>query len=107
MAPSIIPRSVSDAGAVAVEGSDAMPSRALAWSDEVALESVEAARSFPIFDPVGEPATLCLVHVVLNSLVGDAPADASARRHADPDGVPAAPLPSEPFAKKSSDAEDG
>jgi len=43
----------------------------------------------------------------LRSLVGEGPADAFAIKHAEPEGDPAAPLASEPFAEKSSDAEDG
>ena len=39
--------------------------------------------------------------------MGDGPAEASARRHAEPDGVPDVPFPSELFAEKSSEAEDG
>jgi len=39
--------------------------------------------------------------------VGDGPAEASARRHAEPDGVPDVPFPSELFAEKSSEAEEG
>jgi hypothetical protein len=102
-----MPRSASDAGAVVVEGRDAIPSKPRAWPDAVALDPVEAALSFPVLDPVGELAIPCAVHVVLRSLVGVGPADALARKHADPEGVPAAPLPSEPFAEKSSEAEDG
>ncbi len=37
----------------------------------------------------------------------DGPADALATRHVDPDGVPAAPVPFEAFAEKSSEAADG
>ena len=48
-----------------------------------------------------------MVHVLLRSVVGDVPADASAPRHVDPDGAPPAPLLSAPFAEKSSDAEEG
>ena len=47
------------------------------------------------------------MHELLRSAAGDGPAEASARKHAEPDGVPAAPFPSEPFAEKSSDADDG
>jgi hypothetical protein len=39
--------------------------------------------------------------------VGDGPAEASAKKHAEPDGVPEAPFPSELFAEKSSEADDG
>lgn len=46
-------------------------------------------------------------HPPLKSIVGEGPADASARRHADPEGVPAAPLPAASFPEKSSDTEDG
>jgi hypothetical protein len=102
-----MPRSASDAGAVAVEGREAIPSRLLALPEVVglpevvALELVEAALfCVPLVSP-------CAVHVVLSSLVGDGPADVLTRKHADPDGVPPAPLPSEPFAEKSSEAEDG
>ena len=102
-----MPRSAGDAGAVAVDGREAIPSSLLALPEVVALEPVEAARSFPVFDPVDEVALPCAVHEVLSSLVGDGPADVFARKHADPDGVPPAPLPSEPFAEKSSEAEEG
>jgi hypothetical protein len=44
---------------------------------------------------------------VLSPVVGLVPADPFAIRQADPEGPPAAPLPSEPFAPKSSEAEDG
>jgi hypothetical protein len=103
----VMPRSASDAGAVAVEGRDSIPRKPLAWSSVVALESIDAARSFPVLDPVGALPMPCAVHVVPSSLVVDGPTDAFASKHADPDGAPAAPLPSEPFAEKSSDAEDG
>ena len=43
----------------------------------------------------------------MRSAAGDGPAEASARKHAEPDGVPDAPFPSEPFAEKSSEADDG
>jgi hypothetical protein len=46
-------------------------------------------------------------HVPLSSVVGDGPADAVAPRHADPDGVPPAPLPSVSSILNSSDADDG
>jgi hypothetical protein len=58
-----------------------------------------------VFEPEGV-APLEAVQPLPRSVVGDKPADASAPRHVDPDGVPAAPLP-EPFALKSSDAEEG
>jgi hypothetical protein len=41
------------------------------------------------------------------SVVGLVPADPLAVRHADPEGRPAAAFRSEPFAPKSSEAEDG
>jgi hypothetical protein len=50
---------------------------------------------------LGEP------QVVLKSLVGDRPADISASRHDEAEGVPPAPLPSALFAEKSSDTVDG
>ena len=103
----VIPRSASEAGAVVVDGMDAIPSTPLAWSAVFALESIEAALPLPPPVPTVEPVALCAVHVVPSSVVGDGPADALARRHDDPDGVPAAPLPPDPFAEKSSAAEDG
>jgi hypothetical protein len=47
------------------------------------------------------------VQVVSSPVVGLVPADPLAIKHADPEGPPAAPLPSEPFAPKPSEAEDG
>ena len=110
-----MPTSASDPGSVAVDGRDSIPSRFLVLPEAVALELVDAA-SFcvplaraPALLDVGldEPPSFSAVHALLSSLVGDGPADAFATRHVDPDGVPAAPLPPEPFAPKSSEAEDG
>ena len=91
-----------------------IPSTVAACRAVVALEPVEAApfriplaRPFPVFEAADRLASPCVVQVVLSSLVGDGPADMLARKHAEPEGVPAAPLPSEPFAEKSSEAEDG
>lgn len=83
-----------------------------------------ASREFPAREsgevaPLGAPFTLpfpglaapdgfappCAAQVLVNPVVGVGPADASARRHADPDGVPAAPFPFASFALKSSEAE--
>jgi hypothetical protein len=82
--------------------------------DVVAFAAAEApalcvllARPSPLFEPVDELAPPCTVHVLLSSVVGDGPADVFATRHVDPEGAPAAPLPSDPFAEKSSEAEDG
>jgi hypothetical protein len=44
---------------------------------------------------------------MLRSVVGDTPAEASAPRHDDAEGPPAAPLPSALLAEKSSEAVDG
>lgn len=62
--------------------------------------------AFPADEPAGAVA-VCSPHELLTSAVGDSPAEASARKHAEPDGVPEAPFPSELFAEKSSDADDG
>jgi hypothetical protein len=47
------------------------------------------------------------LQAVLISPVAGTPAEESATRHADPDGAPAAPVPSAPLTEKSSDAVDG
>jgi hypothetical protein len=77
-------------------------------------ESVDAAPlfapfafAFPALELVDGVVPPCAAHVAVMSLVGERPADAFAPKQADPDGVPAAPLPSALFAEKSSDAEDG
>jgi hypothetical protein len=44
---------------------------------------------------------------VLSPVVGLVPAEPFAVKHADPEGPPAAPLPSEPLAPKFSEADDG
>jgi hypothetical protein len=56
---------------------------------------------------VAAPPLLDAVQPLPRSVVGDGPADTSAARHVDPDGVPAPPLPSELLALKSSAAEVG
>ena len=97
-----------------MDGREAIPSRLAACREVVALESTEPipfcvplAPPLPSVDAVGELAALCAVQDELRSLVGEGPADAFASKHAEPDGDPAAPLPSEPLVEKSSDAEDG
>jgi hypothetical protein len=114
MPPRVIPSSAGDAGAVALDGSAVIPSRPVVLPAVRALESVEAAplcvvpaRPFAMFEGVDEFASAGEVQLLSSSLVGDGPADALATRHVDPDGVPAAPLPFEPFAEKSSEAADG
>jgi hypothetical protein len=114
MPPRVIPSSAGDAGAVALDGSAVIPSRPVVLPGVRALESVEAAplcvvpaRPFAMFAAVDEFASAGEVQLLSSSLVGDGPADALATRHVDPDGVPAAPLPFEPFAEKSSEAADG
>ncbi len=109
-----MPRSASDAGAVALEGRPAIPSRPVVLPEVRALESVEPAplcvvpaRPFAPFEAVDEFASAGEAQLLSSSLVGDGPADALATRHVDPDGVPAAPVPFEPFAEKSSEAADG
>ena len=110
----VIPSSASDAGAVALDGSAVIPSRPVVLPEVRALESVEAAplcvvpaRPFAMFEAVDEFASAGDVQLLSSSLVGDGPADAFATRHVEPDGVPAAPLPFEPFAETSSEAADG
>ncbi len=105
-----MPRSASDVGAVAVEGRRSTPStcpdsRALGARESAALAPF--ALSAPPRDAVGAVAPLCEVHGEPKSVVGLVPADPFATRHADPEGRPAALFRSEPFAAKSSDAEDG
>jgi len=109
-----MPSSPSDPGAVAVAGREAIPSKPVAGRDVVALESVDPAsfgvplaRPAPPVNGVDELASPCPVQDELRSLVGEGPADAFATKQEEPDGDPAAPLASEPFAEKSSDAEDG
>jgi len=60
-----------------------------------------------LFEPLDGLALLDAVQSSLRSAVGLVPAEASAPRHVDPDGVPAAPLPLELFEAKSSDTKDG
>jgi hypothetical protein len=109
-----MPSSASDAGAVAVDGRESIPSKLAACREVVALELTELAPfgvplapPFPVFDGMDELASPCAVQDEPRSLVGEGPADPFASKHAEPDGDPAAPLPSEPFAEKSSEAEDG
>jgi hypothetical protein len=99
---------------VALDGRAVTPSRLVVLPEVRALESVAAAplcvvpaRPFALFETVDELASAGEVQLLSSSLVGDGPADAFATRHVDPDGVPAAPLPFEPFAEKSSEAADG
>jgi hypothetical protein len=112
--PSVIPSSASDTGAVALDGRDVIPSKPVELPEVRAFESVDAAalcvvppRPVPAVEPVDEFASPDAVHTLLSSVVGDGPADAFAPRHVDPEGVPAAPVPSDPFVAKSSDALDG
>ena len=109
-----MPSKATDAGVVAEEGRDAMPSRAAASREAPSLEpvAVDPLRApFPLSSPLpGAVEGLvppCVVHGLLRSVVGDAPADAFAPRHVDPEGDPPPPLPSVPFAEKFSDADDG
>ena len=110
--PSVVPSRATDAGAVAVDGRDAIPStlaasRAAASLEPLAVVPFCVPFPAPLPTALDEVAPLGVVHALLKSVVGDGPADASAPRHVDPEGVPPAALPSEPFAEKSSDAEDG
>jgi hypothetical protein len=96
---------------VLLEGSDAMPRTLPAKPSGFAFER---AAGVVLADPFAfapdEPAglvALCALHESLRSAAGAGPADASARKHAEPDGVPEAPFPSELLAEKSSDADDG
>ena len=88
------------------------PALCVVGLDVVALEPVGTPPACPVFPdpfPALEPdgaTPLFAVQAALKSVVGDGPADASATRHADPEGVPAAPFPSGSLALKSSDAED-
>ena len=85
-----------------------MPRRFAAKRSASVFERVAGVEPFPF--PSKDPAEgvpLCALHEPLTSAVGDEPADASARKHAEPDGDPEPPLPSELLAEKSSDADDG
>ena len=66
-----------------------------------------AAFALWLLEVVDGVAPPCAVHELVRSVVGDVPAEAFAPRHVDPEGPPLAPLPSEPFAEKLSDAVDG
>lgn len=107
-----MPRNATEAGAVAVDGRPAIPRTAAASRADPALDPFVVA---PLCGPfalwpletVDGVAPLCAVHELVKSVVGDVPADAFAPRHVDPEGPPAAPLLSAPFAEKSSDAEEG
>jgi len=96
-----------------VDGSEPKPSTAPVSPVPVALEPFTAdplcAPFAPPFAPLwgAEEFALLWVHGLVRSAVGDGPADVLAPRHVDPDGVPAAPLPSARLAEKSSDAVDG
>jgi hypothetical protein len=91
-----------------------MPRRFTACPSAFVLERAEGGVpadpfALPAF-PAGEPpveVALVSPHEPLRSAVGDGPAEASARKHAEPDGVPDPPFPSELFAEKSSEADDG
>jgi hypothetical protein len=74
--------------------------------ERVAVVAPADPFAFPADEPA-EGVALCSAHELLRSAVGDGPAEASARKHADPDGVPDAPFPSELFAEKSSEADEG
>jgi len=63
--------------------------------------------TLPLFEPLDGPALLGTVQPSLRPAVGEVPAVASAPRHVDPDGVPAAPLPLELLEAKASDTKDG
>lgn len=116
MTMNMAPRSDADAPAVALEGSDAMPSTLMRFGESAAPEDVDdepALAPFatfvvsPLFDPVVGTAPVPAAHESVSAVVGEGPAEALAPRHVDPDGSPAAALPSVPFAEKSSDAVEG
>ena len=109
---SIVPSSATDAGAVAVEGRPSIPSTVVASRADPALERFVAAPPCTEFalwllEVVDGVAPPCAVHELVRSVVGDVPAEVFAPRHVDPEGPPPAPLLSEAFAEKSSDAEEG
>ena len=91
-----------------------MPRRFTAYPSAFVLERAEggvpadpfALPAFPADEPPVEVAFVS-PHAPLRSAVGDGPAEASARKHAEPDGAPDPPLPSELVAEKSSEADDG
>jgi hypothetical protein len=101
------------AGAVAVDGRDAMPRTLAANCSAPATEPLPAPAFAPFafwllaVDPAEELAAPCPVHVPLTLAVGDVPADPFARKHADPEGAPLPPLPSAPFAAACSEADVG
>lgn len=91
-----------------------MPSTLPASRGFLSPESVETGPLGVPFSP-GFPGLVspegvvppCAAHPSLRSRLGDGPADASARRHAEPEGVPAAPLPSASLPEKSSETDEG
>lgn len=104
-----MPSSASDAGAVALEGSESIPSTPVRLIELLMLEPVVAAPfcvllvCVPLAPPrllkvVGEPTPPGAVHALVRSPAGDGPADASAPRHVDAEGVPAVPVLFDPFA---------
>ena len=109
------PRSDADASAVALDGSDATPSRLMRLlapalfedgDDEPAFAPFPLFAVSPLFDPVAGPAPVAAVHESVSAAVGALPAEAFAPKHDDADGLPPAALPSVWFAAKSSDAVD-
>jgi hypothetical protein len=111
-APAMIPPStIADSVFVALDGSDAIPRSLAAKPSAFAFEGVVGVVfadpfAFPEDEPADEVA-LCWLHGLLRSAAGFGPAEASARKHEEPDGVPDVPLPSELVAEKSSKADDG
>ena len=102
---------MADPVLVAVEGSDEIPRRFTAAPSVPAFEPVvRAVFADPVALTADAPAddvALWSLHELFRSAAGDGPAEAPARKHAEPEGVPDVPLPSELFAATSSDADDG
>ena len=100
-----------EAGPVAVDGRDAMPSTLaanLSLAEPVGAAGLDCplALWFPIAPP-DEFAVPCALHVPLTSALGEVPAEPFAMKQADPEGAPFGPLPSDPLAPKSSEADVG
>ncbi len=74
---------------------------------EVAALCPSCSRSPTALEGVDGVGPACAAHELPKSIVGDKSTDVFASKHADPEGLPAAPLPSVPLADKSSDADDG
>jgi hypothetical protein len=109
-----VPSNIPDSVVVAVDGRDEIPRTLAALLSTFVFARAEgdvpadpfALPAFPADEPRVGVAPVS-PHEPLRSAAGDGPAEASARKHAEPDGAPDPPFPSELFAEKSSEADDG